>query len=261
MRYLILLILLFFFFKPIQSQDKRKLINGEVRLDSIPIHDVHIVNLKSNIGTVTNDTGSFNLPVRLGDSISISHINLKNLIVTITKKNMSSLKLTINLTEQVTALQEFTLEKPRSIFEQDKDIMIYKGPTINAQTLNLPYANTKPKIDNTTFKIRSGAVVNLDNLLNAFNGNNKRAKVLKKITLEDERLLNIRKYFTDDFFITDLQIKQELINSFLNFCLKQNIIYLFNKKDHLRLTQILLKESKSFQQKENFEVKLALKKN
>ncbi|TXD49406.1 hypothetical protein [Polaribacter sp. IC073] len=261
MRYLILLILLFSFSTELLAQEKRKLINGKVKLDSLSIHDVHIINLSTNLGTVSNDSGEFDMPIKIGDSLSVSHINLKNLIIVVTKENINSLKLTINLTEDITALKAFELQKPRSIFEEDKDIFSYPGPTVNATTLKLPYANTNPIINNTAFKFRSGAVVDLGNLMNLLNGNNRRTKILKKITLEDELLLKIRKYFSDAFFMTDLQIKEEHINSFLNFCLKRNIIYLFNKKDNLSLTRVLLKESKSFPQKENAEIKLALKKN
>lgn len=260
MRYLTFLLLFLTFTKTV-SQEKRKIINGEVKLDSLPINDVHIINLKTNIGTISNDFGAFEIPVKEGDSLSISHINLDNLIITVTKESLKSLRLEINLNEKITTLKEFTLVKPRSIFEEDKDILIYNGPRITAKTLNLPYANTKPKIDKAIFKIQSGAVVSLDNLMGFLNGSSKREKALKQIRLEDDRLLKIRKYFTDDFFITDLQIQEAHINAFLNFCMKRNIIYLFNKNDNLTLTTVLLSESRSFPQKENSEMKLALKKN
>lgn len=261
MRYLVLFILLFSISKPIIAQEKRKLISGEVKLDSLPIHDVHIINLATNTGTISNDFGEFIIPVKLGDRLSVSHLNLNNLIIVITKNNIQSLKLTLVLSEQVTTLKEFTLEKPKGIFDQDKDIMTYSRFPINAKTLKLPYANTESKEDKAVFKIRSGAVLSLDNLINIFNGSNKRARILKKLSIEDEQLLKIRKYFTDDFFITDLQIRKDLINSFLNFCIDKNIIHFFKKKDNLILAKILIQESKYFPQKQNSEINLAFKKN
>lgn len=261
MRYLIFLLLFFLFSTHANSQEKRKLIHGIILRDSLPIRDVHIINLKTNTGTISNDFGIFKMPIKLGDSLSISHINFKNSIITITKKNLNSLTLTVNLKEQVTVLKEFTLERSRGIFEQDKDIMTYSGPLVNAKTLHLPYANTTTKVDQSVFKLRSGAVVNLNNLANVFNGDHKRAEILKKLIVEDQQLLKIRKYFTDDFFMTDLQIKQDHINSFLNFCVQKNIIHFFNQTENLRLIKILIKESKSFPQKENSEIKIAFKKN
>lgn len=57
MRYLILIILLFIFSKPIRSQEDRKLINGKIKLNSFQIHDVHIINMPANTGSISNDLG------------------------------------------------------------------------------------------------------------------------------------------------------------------------------------------------------------
>jgi hypothetical protein len=242
------------------SQEKREVINGNVKLAGLPIHDVHIINLNTNIGTISNDFGMFNIPIKRGDSVSISHLNLKNLTITITKKNIDSLTLPITLAEEITTLNAFTLERPRGIFEQDKDILIYTGPTVNAQTLKLPYSNTKVNTDDAVFKIQSGAVISLSNLVSVLDGSKKRAKALNKLSVEDTQLVKIRNFFTDDFFITGLHIQQEHINSFLNFCVKKNIIQFFNMKDNLRLTKILLLESNLFPQKDSSFLKVAFKK-
>ena len=124
------------------------------------------------------------------------------------------------------------------------------GPAVivNAETLNLPYANSKKKKDDGIIQLSSGAVVSLDNLIGALNGNNRRKKILKKISTEDTVLSKIRKFYTDDFFITDLNIRPENINPFLNYCFKKNIITHYNEKDLLKLTSILMTESKSFPQ-------------
>ncbi len=261
MRNLILFIFIITAVNLTYAQSNRLEIAGIVSLDSIPVKDVHIINLNTKTGTISNDLGEFIIPVKLGDSLSFSHINLKKKVITITKEALEVLRININLTQQIVSLKEFTLEKPRSIFEQDKDIFVYKGPVINATTLNLPYANTVAKKDGAIFKLSSGGVVNLDNLINALNGNNRSTKLLKKVQLEDTRLSNIRKYFSDDFFITDLQIKKEQINPFLNYCIQQNIIYHFNKKENLKVMAILLKQSKSFPLKEASDIKVTLKKD
>jgi hypothetical protein len=260
MKYLILALLLFLFNTAILSQEERKFITGEIKLDSFPIHNVHILNRTTNTGTVSNDLGMFMLPVKLGDRLSISHLNLKNRTISITKKNIDALAISIALTNQATLLRAFTLKKTRGIFEQDKDILIYTGPKVNAQTLKLPYANTKISTDDAVFKIQSGAVISLSNLVSVLNGSKKRAKALRKRSFEDTQLVKIRNFFTDDFFITDLHIQEKHINSFLNFCVKKNIIRFFNKKDNLRLTKTLLRESNLFPQEDSSLIEVAFKK-
>jgi hypothetical protein len=233
----------------VYSQEKRKLINGKILFDNAVISDVHIVNKNTNQGTISNDFGWFEIPVSIGDSLQFTHINLIAKQYIVTKEVFSKRNLEIKLEENTYALEGFTLEKPKSIFYIDPQTI--RPITVNAKTLNLPYTNTSAKKDYSVVKFRSGASVSLDNLINSLNGNNKRRKQLQKISKEDKVLSKIRKHFTDDFFITDLQIKEEHINPFLNYCHKNNIISYFNKNENIIVTRILMRESKTFPQKIN----------
>ena len=228
------------------SQEKKNLIIGKVFFNEEAISDVHIVNKSSNQGTSSNDFGLFEIPVAIGDTLVFSHINLNEKEISITEEILNKELLKIHFEGKTYQLEEITLEKPKSIFYVDPEIM--PPTTVNAKTLNLPYANTIAKKDYAVLKFRSGGVVSLDNLFNALNGNNKRRKELQKITQEDKVLSQIRKHFTDDFFITDLNIKPENINPFLNYCYKKNIIYHYYKEELIKLTRILMLESRTFPQ-------------
>lgn len=244
------LLLFFLFFTVLAySQEKRKLINGKILFDKTTVSDVHVININTNQGTITNNNGWFEIPVVIGDSLQFTHINYTEKHLVITKEIFAKRNLEVELVENTYALDGFALEKPKSIFYVDPQMI--PPPIVNAKTLNLPYANTIAQKDNSIASFRSGAVVSLDNLIGALNGNNRREKELKKITLEDNRLSKIRKHFTDDFFITDLQIKKEHINPFLNYCIKKNIIAYFNKNENIKVTKILMDESKTFPQKMN----------
>lgn len=228
------------------SQENRKLIVGKILFDKTVVSDVHIINKNSKQGTITTNEGWFEIPVYIGDSLQFTHVNLQEKQLLITKEIFTIKQLEIELEEKTYSLNEITLNKPRSIFYVDQQMM--PPPIVNAKTLNLPYANTIAKKDLSVLKFRSGGVVSLDNLLNALNGNNKRKKELQKILLEDNGLLKIRKHFTDDFFITDLHIKKEQINPFLNYCFKSNIVAYFNRNENIKVTKILIDESKNYTQ-------------
>ncbi len=244
------LVLIFLFFAILSyGQEKRKGINGKILFNKTVISDVHILNINTNQGTITNDKGSFKILVIIGDVLQFTHLNFKGKQLIITKENFTKNSLELQLKENTYALDEFTLEKPRSIFYVDPQMV---RPTIvNAKTLNLPYANTSVKKDYSVVKFRSGANVSLDNLIYSLNGTNKRRKELNKITQEDSVLSSIRKHFTDDFFITDLRIKKEDINPFLNYCVKKNILSYFKKNENILLTKILMNQSRTFPQKVN----------
>lgn len=253
------LVLLFLFFTLLSfSQEKRIRIHGNVTFNNTVISDVHVINKNTEQGTNTNDNGWFEIPAMVGDSLQFTHINLKNKQVIITKEILKKRNLEIVLEENTYALDGFTLEKPRSIFYVDPQMV--RPPIVNAKTLNLPYAKTTVQKDHSILKFRSGGVVSIDNLFNALNGNNKRRKELNKISQEDNTLYNIRRHFTDDFFITDLQIKKKHINPFLNYCIKKNIIAYFKRNENILLTQVLMDQSKTFPQKINSDTIIATKK-
>lgn len=233
----------------INAQENNTFITGKVVLDSIAVVDVHVINKSTKIGTITNNNGLFEIPVKLGDSLFLSHLNLQDKLVLITPKIISSKKIIIPLEEKIVVLNEIILEKQQSIFYQDPEITTYKGPEINAEILNLPYANTVAKKDESVIKFRSGGVISLDNLINSLNGNKKREKLLQKLAKEDTQLKKIRKQFTDDFFVTDLKIKKEYINQFLNDCIDKNIIRVFKSDNILKLTKLLMNESKLYPHK------------
>lgn len=240
-------LILLLFISVTYAQTENKIIDGKLIFDNSPISDVHVVNKNTNKGTTTNDDGWFEIPVSVGDSLHFTHVNLEKKIVQITLQMFKENNIKIVLQEKTYALDEIVIGQPRSIFYVDPELM--PPPVVNATTLKLPYVNTTVKQNNSIVKIRSGGVISVDNLINSLNGNNKRKKALKKAKQEDTVLSKIRKHFTDDFFITDLKIKKENINPFLNYCFRKNIVNYYNKNESLKLTRILIDESKTFEKK------------
>lgn len=226
----------------LQSQNNPKIIKGTVFIDSIPTQDVHIINKKLTIGAVSNENGSFEILTEEGNTLLISHLNLEYKEITVTQENINAKNIVIYVTSKTHMLDEVVLERKRSILEIDPDILA-NAPVVNAKTLKLPYANSKPK-DDKTVKIESGVSVNLVGLINALNGTNKKKKLLKKLQIEDQNLAKIRKHFTDSFFIKQLKIKEENINSFLESCISRGIINLYKNDKVLELTSVLIENSK-----------------
>lgn len=225
------------------------MITAKTVIDSLSIANVHIINQNTNIGTISDDNGVFEIPVHIGDTLFFSHLKYQDKLIIITAKVIVNKNISIPLEEKTVVLKEMVLEKQRSIFYQDPEITTYKGPIVNAQKLNLPYANTFAKEDKSIISFSSGAAISLDNLIGALNGSNRREKLLKEMALEDSELAKIRKHFTDDFFITDLKIKKLYINQFLNDCIDKNIIQVFKRDNKLDALKLLMKESQLFPHK------------
>ena len=152
MRNLLLIFTLCFSSLSVLCQEKRTLLAGKVMANNSPIADVHIINKNTSTGTISNDKGFFEIPIRVGDSISFSHLNLKERVIIISKTMFSEDAFTIQLTEKTYALDEIRLEKSRSILYQET--IPNHTPIVNATTLRLPYANSVAKKDHSVFKVR-----------------------------------------------------------------------------------------------------------
>jgi len=218
---------------------------GIILSDSLGIENAHVINNTSLKGAFTNSKGVFTLPVKIGDTSLVSHLNytVKKIIVSVTEK--ATKKVLVNLESKTHTLSEITIKKRRSIFYVDPQIM--PQSMVNATTLKLPYANVIVKRDERITKLTlTSASVDLDNLINSLNGNAKKAKELKKAKSKDNQLDKIRKHYTDYFFVNQLKIKKQYINQFLNYCLNSGIIMQYKKGNQIKLTEILISESKAF---------------
>ena len=242
------------------SQEKNKTIEGFIGYENHPLKDVHILNKTSQIGTITNDGGKFKIVVNENDTLLVSHLNFKNQEILITHKIIKERAIIISMKDETYVLDEVSISKPKSIFHIDKDIMPHNAPIVNAKTLKLPYANSKPKKDERIVKLNSGFAISLTNLITTLNGSKKRARKANELYKQDKNLQKIRKHFTDDFFVTDLKIKKQYINQFLNYCASKNIIRHYQSDNQLRLIKVLLEESKTFAHQIDSDDKLFTKK-
>jgi hypothetical protein len=79
MRYLLLLLLLFFVGSVSAQLDSLFLLKGQVVAPDgkMPLPEVHVVNKNQTIGTVTNIRGMFALDVRPGDTVVFSNISFQ----------------------------------------------------------------------------------------------------------------------------------------------------------------------------------------
>ncbi len=228
------------------AQENRVLITGEVRNDSIPIENVHIINKNSLKGGVTNKLGQFKISVTDKDTLMISDIQYENKIIVINQDHLLNRFIEINLRELTNELDE--------VIVQQFDNM--------AEELNLPNAGKKPlnKLERNLnhYSQKSTPIVileallfkpgGIDDIYNIVSGNRKRDRQLNQLIQDDalnakklQYVKTMREHFQDDFFINSVQIEEAHINSYIYFCLEQNIGHLYDKGRLIEVIDILLK--------------------
>ena len=232
------------------SQEKKSFeLTGIVISDTLPIKNVHVLNNTSLKGTFTNNNGIFILPVKVGDTLMISHINFNNKKVLVSVAEKVTNKISVNVRLKIHTLNEISLKKRKGIFYVDPQIM--PQFMVNKTPYKFMYANIKAKPENKdVLRIESGLAINLVSLINTFNGKRKKIKELKNAKIRDQKFDKLRNQFQDSFFYVSLKIRKGFINQFLEYCIEKGI-YSYKEKDNsIKLTNYLIQKSKTFPHKQ-----------
>ncbi len=233
------------------SQENRVLINGVIKNDTTVIENVHIINISSNKGSLSNVNGKYQISVKENDTLHFSDVQYEVLTIFITKEILQKKQLPISLKIKNNKLGEIVLIESKNM----------------AKALHLPNAGKKPlnKLERRLnfYSQKSVPVVilltligqsgGINDIYNIVSGNRKRDRKFKKLIEEDKRIelekeyvQSIRAHFQDEFFIETLQLPSEKINSFINYCLPKNIVYLFEEGRNLEIMDIFIAENKNF---------------
>jgi len=78
------------------SQEKYALISGKIISTNNAVGNVHIVNLNSKLGTVSNDSGEFEMMVSLNDILLFSSIEYERKEIKITENYLKYKKWWLN---------------------------------------------------------------------------------------------------------------------------------------------------------------------
>lgn len=229
------------------SQNGRKVLHGKIVSDSLSVSRIHIINKTTQKGALSNQYGDFAIPVKVDDTLVFSAVQYEIYRRIVSEIDLKRLQVIINLQPRVNLLDEVVI-KPISV----------------AERLNLPNADKKPlnRVENrlNAHSSASAPVLILAALLSnkrggindmyyLFSGKRKRDRKLNKLMKQDKLAdvnsktkRNIRLYFKDDFFVYTVGIPAKEINDFIDYCLKDDVVALYNQNRLLELIEIFMEE-------------------
>ena len=261
-----LLIITFFCIQVVQSQQKSTLLKGQV-LDSYfkKVESVHIVNLTTKIGTISDARGEFEIKGRKGDWIEISHINYQNKKFRITERMIFKKTILIYIKQLLNHLEEVKLikrlkgvlaldranDKKDSIPKIDKNFYNFSKMDFTTIDKTIKKANVLKELNSSiqnTDPTRKFAPITLVSA--GIPDKSSIKKRAQRKTLEYKKSLPflIIKEFKESFFIENLKIPKDKIFHFLDYCNLYGLERLYKEKKILEVLKILLKESKSYLQ-------------
>lgn len=200
----------------------QQLLKGRVERDinQVAIENVHVLNLSTIVGAITNSEGDFEIEAKANDTLYFSYIGYKPLKVAVTQDMLKFGEVTFNLTTLAYALEEVILRPYQLTGYLDvdvKNIPLNPAGRYNIQGLSVGY-----EAGNRNRSSISKAIESLFNpadfLYNLFGKNPKQMRKLKKIR-EDEEIKNLlASKFNREVLIQLLEIDQVNLEEILRNC-------------------------------------------
>ena len=243
-----LLLLLFFAMKGF-SQEKYVLISGKIISANNAVGNVHIVNLKTKLGAVSNDNGEFEMMVSHDDILLFSSIEYERKEIKITENYLKYKIIVVELVPSVNELNEVFIEgltgnlnydikkvpndtiKKHTFFLKPGDLKKVLPPDLHGAK-KAPYVGFFPPIP--------GSVPLPDAAYEA------EQRLKREISRKKQFPSKIVKQFGLAYFTDKLHIPEEKIDHFLAYCEDRNIIAFYYKNNLLEVIQILREESAAY---------------
>lgn len=233
------------------SQEKYALISGKIISANNSVGNVHIVNLNTKLGTVSNDSGEFEMMVSLNDTLLFSSIEYERKKVSITGNFLKYKKIVVELIPSVNELKEVFIEGLTGNLNYD----INKVPkdTLPKHSFSIKPGDLKKALPPDThgflkapnvnpFAMSGGSIPIPDKRYEA------EQRLKREITRKKQFPSKIVKQLGLAYFTDKLHIPEEKINHFLAYCEYRNIINEFYKNNLLEVIQILREESATYNQ-------------
>lgn len=201
-----------------QTSDE-KLLLGKVRVDSVGVNGINILNLTTGRATQTNDAGGFFILAKANDVLLFTAVYLKPYRKIVSPNDFKLEMLVLDLESKTTELKEIIVNKNQmnalSLGVVIKDPVKYSPAERRLRTAG----DFKPIL---LLNLLGGAMP-LDPLINKINGRTKRLKKLVALEKKEEYIKLISELYDPKHFTGQLGIASDYVSGFKYFIVENEI--------------------------------------
>jgi hypothetical protein len=235
--------LLFFLIPIIVLGQQRKLIKGQLIYRNRNVVAANVINNTAQLNTITDGEGEFEIAVALGDDVVFSSVQYLIRTVKITPEILKKNRLIITVNEKINALEEVVVTPENTEKFLDLKEEEFKGYDYNR--------DKSTELENTIVtqgQLRNGLnIINIAKLI---------AKVVSKKSEEEKLKIKpseiLTYVFNDEFFINDLDLRNDEVIGFLEY-IDENLPSqrLLKTGQQFQLIDYLISESQIYRNKLN----------
>lgn len=236
---------------------------GKVTNDSLSVEGIHIFNKSSGKGTITNQNGEFNMPVKLNDTLSISGIQFFYREILITKDMILHNRIAIDLYQKINVLDavEISNHLIGNLAEDAATIQLPKSK-INPMALNFsmidfsqPVVQNIDEIDRAKPPDIMGLVdpaymKGIGGTIGLKKRETSEEKKLKLLESRDDFNNKIKMLLSEKYFTETLKIPVNEIDGFIDFCKRKGLVLLFNSGRKMETIELMIKEAPNYLKQE-----------
>jgi hypothetical protein len=247
---------------------ERQILKGKVVADSLEVQSITVFNISSNIGSITDEFGTFYIKAKEKDTLFFQGLSFVSQKYILTKKDFYSEELEIKLNVKINELNEvivspYTLTgilekdmhkiKVYDLFGSvDMNVIKYYEDDKNYKAPKITTAPDHFAPGGSTFDFK--AIGKGIGKLLGIKGNPKKnvLAVMEERKLHDVQSKSfaehIKERFSNHFFVSTLKIKNESIASFLAFAEVSSfeLVELLKVENELRLIEYLILKGNEF---------------
>ncbi len=211
------------------QDDGRTLLRGKVLYRSTNVPNENVINATSEFATITNDDGEFGIRVKVGDELVFTAVNYQILQVKVTEEMIANNRLVVEVNEKVTELDEVVVSPEN----QEKFLQMQNEGLKKQYDYEI---DRSTEVENIALSQQERGMqygLNFVNIFKALFKSNEKAETETRAPIKLSDVM--RQVYDDRFFVEDLNLPQDKIDSFLVYC------------DDKIPTQSLLKKDNEFQ--------------
>jgi hypothetical protein len=262
MKQLLLFAILFTGFTTLSQDLFRETIKGKIVVEGNDIENIVIFNATTNLGTITDNKGEFEIKVTLNDLLEIRALEYQNIDIKINQYILESKKINLFLFEEINKLEEIIIVSNNKMtgnfaadintatkFAQKKDALYFSIKNDESYKNIKTRTNEKPQkvipSDARTFTDGLNIVNVVDQLLIPLfrsEVKDKKAKGIPEVPAE-----YIKYYLGSSFLVDNFNIPEHRVEEFIRYVEDDTFDFnLLNYGNEIKFLELINKKSKIF---------------
>jgi hypothetical protein len=209
--YKIIFILIFTAFTTQAQQQTVKVLKGKVIANSYDLDGIYVVNLRSDVSTLTENAGYFSIPAIEGDTLLFSHVQLKGLKIVLKKNDFDVPLFFVKMEVLLRQLDEVTINQYKNINAVSLRILSKPAKKYTPAERKLRTAEELHWYSPLLIPVGGMSV---DGMINSISG--RTAMLQKELVIERKEFLHkkITDQFKEEYFTETLKIPAEYVKGF-----------------------------------------------